>query len=85
MTTVKAVKSMKDDSFVTLIGRITSRIGDDKYVFQDSTGQITVDINDGDFRGQKVSSRNTVRITGEVDHEFGRAAEIDVKKLEVVN
>lgn len=84
-TTVKAVKNMKDDSFVTLTGKIVSRIGGDKYVFQDSTGQITVDIDDEDFRGQTVSAQTTVRITGEVDRESGRATEIDVKTLEVVS
>lgn len=84
-TTVKALKSRKDNSFVTLTGRIVSRIGGGKYVFQDSTGQITVDIDDDDFRGQTVSTETTVRITGEVDRDFGRASEIDVKTLEVVN
>lgn len=84
-TTVKAIKSMRDDTYVTLTGKIVSRIGGDKYVFQDGTGQITIDIDDEDFRGQSVSPQNTVRITGEVDKEFGRAAEVDVKSLEVLN
>lgn len=84
-TTVKAVKSMRDDSFVTLTGRIVSRIGGDKYVFQDSTGQITVDIDDEDFRGQSVSDQTTVRITGEVDKDFGQPVEIDVKSLEIIS
>lgn len=83
-TTVKAVKGMRDDTFVTLTGRIVSRIGGDKYVFQDATGQITVDIDDEDFRGQTVSPQNMVRITGEVEKEFGRATEVDVKSLQVL-
>lgn len=84
-TTVKAINSMRDDAYVTLTGNIVSRIGGDKYVFQDSTGQITIDIDDEDFRGQNVSPQNTVRITGEVDKEFGHAPEVDVKRLEVLN
>lgn len=82
--TVQQAKQMRDDARVTLTGKIVSRIGDDKYVFQDATGQITVDIDDEDFRGQTVTPQNTVRIFGEIDKEFGRAAEIDVKSLQVL-
>lgn len=82
--TVQQAKQMRDDAKVAMTGKIVSRIGDDKYVFQDATGQITVEIDDEDFRGQTVTPQNTVRIYGEVDKEFGRAPEIDVKNLQVL-
>lgn len=82
--TVQQAKGMRDDSYVTMTGKITSRIGGDKYIFQDATGQITIDLDDEDFRGQTVTPQNTVRIYGEVDKEFGRGAEIDVKSLQVL-
>lgn len=82
--TVQQAKQMRDDARVAMTGKIISRIGDDKYVFQDATGQITVEIDDEDFRGQTVTPQNTIRIFGEVDKEFGRAPEIDVKNLQVL-
>lgn len=83
-TTVQAAKAMRDDAHVTLTGNIIKQIGHEKYVFRDATGEITVDIDDKDFRGQDVNPENTVRIFGEVDKDFGREAEIDVKRLDVL-
>lgn len=83
-TTVQAAKGMHDDARVTLTGNIVRQVGHDKYVFRDPTGEITVEIDDKDFRGQDVTPENTVRISGEVDKDFGREAEIDVKHLDVL-
>lgn len=82
--TVAQVKNMRDDTHVTLTGKIVQRLGKEKYLFQDGTGQITVEIDDEDFRGQTVTPQNTVRIYGEVDKEFGRGTEVDVKRLQVL-
>ncbi|MBD5608527.1 MAG: NirD/YgiW/YdeI family stress tolerance protein [Desulfovibrio sp.] len=83
-TTVQAAKKMSDDSRVALTGNIVSRIGDDKYLFRDGTGDIIVEIDDEDFGGQDVSAQNTVIIIGEVDKDFGRDPEIDAKALKVI-
>lgn len=83
-TTVQDAKKLRDDAPVTLTGNIVSRISGDKYVFRDATGEITIDIDDEDFRGQDVTPNDTVRIMGDVDKEFGRGVEIDVKRLEVL-
>lgn len=84
--TVSQARGMADDARVTLTGNIVSQLptDHDKYIFRDATGEIVVDIDQKDFRGQNVTPANTVRITGEVDKEFGRGAEIDVKYLEVL-
>lgn len=83
-STVQAAKSMRDDANVTLTGNIVRRIGGDKYIFRDGTGEITIEIDDEDFRGQSVTPQNTVRIYGEVEKEFGRGTEIDVNRLDVI-
>lgn len=84
-TTVKAAQNMKDDTPVTLTGKIISQTGKDKYVFQDATGQITVEIDAEDFRGQTVTPDTIIRISGEVDKDWNRPAEIDVKRLDVID
>lgn len=83
-STVQAAKKMRDNSSVTLTGNIVQRIGGDKYIFRDPTGEITIEIDDEDFRGQTVTPQNTVRISGEIDKEFGRGTEIDVERLDVI-
>ena len=81
--TVLQAKSARDDSIVTLIGRVTSRISDDDYMFRDATGEIPVGIDDQVWRGQNVSPDKEVRISGEVDHERN-GVRIDVRALELV-
>ena len=83
---VQQAKRMADDTIVTLTGNVVSHVTGtkDKYMFRDASGEIVVEIDYKYFRGQTVTPANTVRITGEVDKDFGRAAEIDVKLLEVL-
>lgn len=85
-TNVQAVKNMRDDTWVTLTGNVVSKVpgSKDKYTFKDASGEIIVEIDNKYFRGQTVTPANTVRITGEVDKDFPRPVEIDVKRIEVI-
>lgn len=85
--TVQQVQRLADDSMVTMVGNIIAHVAgtDDKYIFRDGTGTIRVDIDLKRFLGQTVTPNNRVRIIGEVDKDFGKPVEIDVKMLEVLN
>ena len=52
IVTVKQVNEMRDDVPVIIQGKIIQRMGDEKYLFEDSTGSITVEIDDDNWRGQ---------------------------------
>lgn len=82
-TTVAKVKDLSDDTWVILTGKITKKIGDELYVFEDSTGGINVDIDNKRWRGQTVTPDNTVRIEGKVDKEW-TSTEIDVKQITII-
>lgn len=79
--TVSQVKEMKDDSHVILQGNIVRRINKDKYLFEDKTGSINVEIDKEDWRGQKVDPSNTVKLYGELDKGWFET-EIDVDYVE---
>lgn len=79
VTVAEALK-MRDDAKVTLTGKIVKRLGPEKYEFSDGSGNITVEIENEDWRGLNVSPEDTVLIHGEVDREFNRR-EIDVKSI----
>lgn len=81
--TVSQVKSMGDDSLVTLQGKILKQISGDKYIFADSTGEITIEIDRRVWNGLNVTPNDTVRIQGEVDKEMFNSS-IDVKRIEKV-
>jgi uncharacterized protein (TIGR00156 family) len=83
-TTVKHALTLKDDSPVQLKGYVVKAIGDEKYQFRDSTGTITVDIDDELWKGKPVSARTPVTITGEVDIDYkpAKRVEIDVDAVQ---
>ena len=81
--TVEEAKNMNDDAYVILQGYTTDRNGDEKYVFQDKTGSITVEIDDDDWDGVDVSPADLVEIQGKIDKGW-TAVEIDVDTISKV-
>ncbi len=80
VTTVANAKSLRDDTWVTLRGKITERISDNLYKFQDASGVINVDIDHKRWNGVTVGPQDTVEIQGEVDKDWN-SVEIDVKQI----
>jgi len=80
VTTVANAKSLRDDTWVTLRGKIVERISDDLYKFQDASGVINVDIDHKRWNGVTVGLQDTVEIQGEVDKDWN-SVEIDVKQI----
>ena len=81
IVTVKQVNEMRDDIPVIIKGKIIQRMGDEKYLFEDSTGSITVEIDDDNWRGQTISPTDTVKMYGEVDRGIF-STEIDIDYVE---
>ena len=81
IVTVKQVNEMRDDVPVIVRGHIVQRMGDEKYLFEDATGSITVEIDDDNWRGQTVKPTDTVKMYGEVDRGWW-TTEIDVDYVE---
>ena len=85
-TTVSGVLAHPvDDQFVTLNGRITSAVSDDKYMFTDNTGTIKVEIDDKIFAGRQVTPDMPVQIRGKIDKDFLKDPKIDVKRLDIIS
>ena len=81
--TVRQAREMRDDTYVVLQGNIVQRISNDKYLFEDQTGSITVEIEKKDWAGVTVTPNDTVRLFGEVDSGLFKT-EIDVDHVELV-
>ncbi|MBE5203380.1 YgiW/YdeI family stress tolerance OB fold protein [Pectobacterium quasiaquaticum] len=80
LTTVDKAKDLRDDSWVALSGNIEKRIGDENYLFRDSTGTMEVEIDHKRWNGQMVSPTDKVEIQGELDKDFN-SVELDVKQI----
>ena len=81
IVTVKQVNEMRDDVPVIIQGKIIQRMGDEKYLFEDNTGSITIEIDDDDWRGQTITPNDTVKMYGEVDRGIF-STEIDIDYVE---
>ena len=85
ITKAAQVQNALDDTTCTLEGNILERLSKNKYVFQDDSGKITVEIGQRIFGSNRVTPETRVRLTGEVDHKKqGSANEVDVRYLEIV-
>ena len=74
----------KDDQPVVLTRVLAKKLGKEKYLFKDDTGEIRVEIDAEDFPTVEVNEKTRVEITGEVDKGALRAAEVDAKRVRVL-
>lgn len=83
-TVAEVLKNPVDDQKVLLRGKLLKKVSSDKYLFSDGTGQIRVEIDDDLFRGIRVSETSVIEIYGEIEKDFLRDPEIDVKRIAVI-
>lgn len=83
IVTIKQVNEMRDDIPVIVKGNIIQRMGDEKFLFEDSTGSITVEIDDDAWRGQTITPQDTVKLYGDVDRGIFKT-EIEVDYIEKI-
>lgn len=77
------IKQPVDDARLVLQGKLIRKVGKEKYLFSDGTGEIRVEIEEEDFPAVNVDANTNVRIEGEVEKEFLQSPEIDVKRITV--
>lgn len=67
---------------VILTGQIKAFLGDENYLFSDSTGEITVEIDHDKWLGQSATPATNVQIVGELyKHIFGVKIDVDAIKV----
>lgn len=83
MASVKQVQDMKDNAWVTMRGHIEKRTGDEEYLFRDSTGTLTVEIDHKRWNGLTIGPKDEVELQGKLDKDFNSLA-LDVKQIRKV-
>lgn len=79
-SSVSEALKLNDDTPVVLVGQIEKSLGDEKYLFKDATGSVTIEIDNDDWRGVNVTPKDTIVIQGEIDKDFFKT-EIDVDSV----
>ena len=78
---VMEVIEMPDKTPVKMRGRIKQNMGEQMYLFEDSSGTIVMEIDEEDWNGNTVRVDDMVTVYGNVD-KGGRVTEIDVTSVE---
>ena len=78
--TVAEAKTLRDDTPVILRGRIVRSLGNEKYIFSDETGSITVEIERKTWGSLSINENEIVEISGEIDRD-SRGVEIEVETI----
>lgn len=84
VSTVVEAEKMADDKNVILEGKIIQHIRKDKYMFEDATGSIIVEIDNDVWKGVTVTPEDKVRIFGEVDKSMFKDTKIEVDRIEKI-
>lgn len=79
--TVEQVRGLADNSPVIIRGYLLRQNGENSYVFQDSTGTINLEIDEGDWGGLTVSPEEYIEVWGEVDRNGMSMVEVDVSAM----
>jgi len=69
VSTVQDAQNMPEDTMVVLQGNISKRVKKDKYLFNDNTGEMIVEIEGYAWNGQEVSPTDVITIVGEIDKD----------------
>ncbi|EGU46723.1 protein YgiW [Vibrio ichthyoenteri ATCC 700023] len=72
-----------DDMPVTLTGNIKASLGGEMYIFTDTTGEITVEIDHDKWLNQTATPETKVQLIGEIDKNMS-GTKVDVDALRVL-
>lgn len=78
--TVSEILKMNNNAYVAVQGNIVKRLSDDKYSFKDSTGTITVEIDDDKWGGVTAGTQDKLELVGEVEKKYN-TIELDVDSV----
>ena len=80
--TVAQALRMNDDHNIRLTGYVVEQIGKEKYLFQDGTGTIVVEIEEDTWRDMRASARTRLTLWGQLEEE-DNGNELEVEHLEL--
>lgn len=83
-TVAQILREATDDRPVELTGNLVQQTGRELYLFRDSTGEITVEIDSEDFpANQQIGPEVLVKISGEVEDRLMRKPRVEVERLQL--
>ncbi|ART79590.1 YgiW/YdeI family stress tolerance OB fold protein [Oceanisphaera avium] len=80
--TVAQALRMTEDHDIRLTGHVVEQVGKEKYLFDDGTGTLLVEIDNDKWRDMRATSRTRLTIWGQLDEdERGNTLQVDHLEL----
>lgn len=83
-TVAQILQDTKDDQRVTLRGQISQQLSEEKFIFNDGTGEIQLEIDDDLTKATPITPPVEIELIGEVDKGMISDTEIDVKSFTII-
>lgn len=83
-TVAQILQDAKDDQRVSLRGQITQQLSEEKFIFNDGTGEIQLDIDDDLTKTSPITPPVEIELIGEVDKGVISDTEIEVKSFQLM-
>ena len=80
VASVAEARALRDETPVILQGRIERFLGDERYLFSDDSGSITIEIEKRIWGNVSVDENDLVEISGEIDRDW-RGVEVEVNRI----
>ena len=76
-----------EEEEVSLRGRLAKKVGDEKYLFQDASGGMRVEIDDDEFLRlpHHVTPEMKIEIFGDVETAYLESPEVDVEVIRILS
>lgn len=82
--TVEQALRANDETAVTLTGTIVRQIKHEHFEFKDTTGSISIEVDDDLINPKLLKAGTKVKIVGEIDTHRYKPTDIEVVKIEIV-
>lgn len=83
-TKVSDADKWQDDQFIVLEGNIVKQVGKKDFVFKDTSGELTLEINRKAWRDGLISPEDKIRIVADVEKSWGKT-EVEAFSVEKVD
>ena len=83
--TIVQAQTAADDAAFVLEGRLVKKLGHERYLFADQSGEGEVEIDDKRLPGVAFDDKARVRLSGKVDKAWYGAREVEVKRVELLD
>lgn len=84
VVTAQQAAALPDEARVVLQGRITQHLHGGRYMFEDASGTIVLDVDDDAWMGQNITPEMNIEIQGEIDTHRLKPVEVDVDVIRIL-